>query len=306
MTCYHPLLAYKDSGKVVFNKPYPYAKGFNLPCGQCIGCRLKYSQEWAVRLMHENQMHSESCFITLTMNDEYLLSRENPYSLDKSEYQRFMKRLRKRYGKQIRYFHCGEYGEKNKRPHYHAILFGVDFDDKQLYTVRDDIRLYKSKKLEELWPYGHSTIGEVTFESAAYVARYVTKKITGKDVEKHYIRWDPTTGEGIPIEPEYATMSRGNNYPEDDPRHTRGIGYEWFKKYKSDVYPHDYVVIKKHKIRPPRFYDNQLEESELEKIKEKRKEELPEVIDQYNEAMRRLWVKEAVKEKRLNILIRDL
>ena len=295
MTCYHPLLAYRNNGKVVFNKPFPYAKGFNLPCGQCIGCRLKYSQEWAVRLMHENQMHEKSCFITLTMNDEYLASRENPFSLDRSEFQRFMKRLRKRYGKKIRYFHCGEYGEKNNRPHYHAIIFGLDFEDKELYKVRDEIRLYISDSLAQLWPYGFSTIGEVTFESAAYVARYVTKKIKGKDAEEHYIRWDPSTGEGIPIEPEYATMSR-----------KPGIGKTWFDTYKSDVFPNDYVVLKKHKIRPPRFYDNQLSEEELEKIKIKRQEELPEVIDEYNEAMDRLWVEEAVKENRINILIREL
>jgi hypothetical protein len=306
MTCYHPLLAYRSEGKIVFEKPFAYAKGFNLPCGQCIGCRLKYSQEWAVRLMHENEMHEESCFITLTMNNEYLESRENPYSLDKSEFQKFMKRLRKRYGKQIRYFHCGEYGEKNSRPHYHAIIFGMDFEDKELFSVRDEIRLYTSEILAELWPHGFVTIGSVTMESCAYVARYVCKKQKGKNAEKHYIRWDPLTGEGIPIEPEYATMSRGNNLPEDDPNHTRGIGYSWFKKYKADVYPHDYVVIKKHKIRPPRFYDKQLSEEELEKIKEKRAEELPEVIDEYNEAMDRLWVEEAVKEKRLEILIRDL
>jgi len=123
--------------------------------------------------MHENQMHEESSFITLTMNDEYLSTRVNPSSLDKTEFQRFMKRLRKRYGKQIRYFHCGEYGEKNHRPHYHAILFGVDFEDKELFQVRDEIRLYTSKTLADLWPYGFVTIGEVTMESCAYVARYV-------------------------------------------------------------------------------------------------------------------------------------
>ena len=295
MTCYHPLLAYRSEGKIVFHKPFAFAKGFNLPCGQCIGCRLKYSQEWAVRLMHENQMHEDSCFITLTMNDEYLMSRENPYSLDKSEFQRFMKRLRKRYGKQIRYFHCGEYGEKNSRPHYHAIIFGMDFEDKELFSIRDEIRLYTSETLAELWPYGFVTIGSVTMESCAYVARYVCKKQKGKNAEEHYIRWDPLTGEGTPIEPEYATMSR-----------KPGIGKTWFDNYKNDVYPHDYVVIKKHKIRPPRFYDKQLTEQELEKIKEKRAEELPEVIDQYNEAMDRLWVQEAVKENRLKILIRDL
>lgn len=249
--------------------------------------------------MHENQMHDESCFITLTMNDEYLASRENKFSLDKSEFQRFMKRLRKKYGEKIKYFHCGEYGEKNHRPHYHAIIFGMDFEDKELFKVREDIKLYVSENLAKIWPYGFSTIGEVTFESCAYVARYVTKKITGKDAGQHYLRWDPSTGEGIPIEPEYATMSRGRKKGD-------ALGGSWFEKFKTDVYPHDYVVFKDHKLRPPRYYDKLLSEEEFEKIKEKRAEELPEVIDKYNEALDRLWVQEAVKEERLKILIRDL
>jgi hypothetical protein len=171
----------------------------------------------------------------------------------------------------------------------------MDFEDKELFQVRDEIRLYTSETLAELWPYGFVTTGSVTMESCAYVARYVCKKQKGKNAEQHYIRWDPLTGEGIPIEPEYATMSR-----------KPGIGKTWFDNYKNDVYPHDYVVIKKHKIRPPRFYDKQLTEEELEKIKEKRAEELPEVIEEYNEALDRLWVEEAVKENRLKILIRDL
>jgi hypothetical protein len=235
------------------------------------------------------------------MSPEYLESRENPWSLDKTEFQRFMKRLRKRYGKKIRFFHCGEYGEKNNRPHYHAIIFGMDFEDKELFQVRDEIRLYTSENLAQLWPYGFSTIGTVTMESCAYVARYVTKKQKGKDAEKHYIRWDPLTGEGIPIEPEYATMSR-----------KPGIGKTWFDQYKSDVFPHDYVVINKHEVKPPRYYLEQLRgdkdnpTKEYLEVKAKRLEETPEVIDQYNENMDRLWVKEAVKEKRLEILIRDL
>ena len=245
--------------------------------------------------MHENQMHEQSCFLTLTMSPEYLETRENPWSLDKTEFQRFMKRVRKKYGKKIRYFHCGEYGEKNQRPHYHAIMFGLDPEDKQLFQIREDIKLYTSPTMAQLWPYGHHSIGEVTLESCAYVARYVTKKVNGEKAEQHYIRWDPLTGEGIPIEPEYATMSR-----------KPGIGRSWLEKYKQDVYPHDYVIIKKHPIRPPRYYDTLLAEEELEQIKQKRKEELPEVIDQYDENMDRLWVKEAVKEHRLNILIRDL
>jgi hypothetical protein len=306
MTCYHPLLAYRSEGKVVFNKPFAFAKGFNLPCGQCIGCRLNYSRQWAIRIMHEAEMHDENCFITLTFDQANLEKRSNPLSLDVSEYQRFMKRLRKRFGKNIRFFHCGEYGEKNKRPHYHAIIFGLDFKDKVLFSKRDGIRLYTSEALQELWPYGFSTIGEVTFQSAAYVARYIMKKWKGEGAEDHYTRWCPETGEGTPVDPEYCTMSRGNNLPEDHPNATRGIGYSWLQKFKADVYPHDYVVINNHKVKPPRYYDSLLSEEELAELKKKRAEDAPEVIDEYNEAMDRLMVSEEIKIKRLELLIRNL
>ena len=96
MTCYSPLLAYKVDGQITFNKPFDIAKGFNIPCGQCIGCRLTYSRNWAIRCVHESQMHQENCFITLTFSPEALEKRNNPYSLDKREFQLFMKRLRKK------------------------------------------------------------------------------------------------------------------------------------------------------------------------------------------------------------------
>jgi hypothetical protein len=295
MTCYHPLLAYKSEGKVVFNKPFAFAKGFNLPCGQCIGCRLNYSRQWAIRIMHEAQMHDANCFITLTFNQAELEKRSNPLSLDVSEYQRFMKRLRKKYGKSIRFFHCGEYGDKNKRPHYHAIIFGMDFPDKKLWSERDGNKLYTSESLEKLWPYGFSTIGEVTFQSAAYVARYIMKKHKGDGAEDHYTRWCPETGEGTLVDPEYCTMSR-----------KPGIGYEWFQKYKADVYPHDYVVINGHKVKPPRYYDSLLDEQELAQLKAARVEASPETITEYGEAMDRLWVSQEIKLKKLELLIRNL
>jgi hypothetical protein len=295
MTCYHPLLAYKSEGKVVFNKPFAFAKGFNIPCGQCIGCRLNYSRQWAIRIVHEASMHEENCFITLTFDQANLEARSNPMSLDVSEYQRFMKRLRKRFGKNIRFFHCGEYGDQNKRPHYHAIIFGMDFKDKILFTQRDGNKLYTSAALSELWPYGFSTIGEVTFQSAAYVARYIMKKHKGEGAEDHYTRWCPETGEGTPVDPEYCTMSR-----------KPGIGKTWLEKYKSDVYPHDYVVINGHKVKPPRYYDNLLSEEELAELKAKRAEEAPETIDAYGEAMDRLWVSQEIKIKKLERLIRNL
>lgn len=292
MACYHPLLAYRSEGKITFNKPFPYAKGFNLPCGQCVGCRLEYSRQWAVRLVHENQMHDKSCFITLTFNEEELGKRENPSSVDVRDFQLFMKRLRKKHkNKKIRFFHCGEYGEEKYRPHYHAIIFGIDFDDKYLWQTRNKQKHYRSPKLEKLWPYGNIIIGDVTFTSCAYVARYIMKKQKGKNANEDY--HNPLTGEVI--NSEYCTMSR-----------KPGIGYEWFKKYKTDVYPNDYCVINGKKIRPPRYYDNLLSEEELEEIKNKRKENAPEVYAEYDERMDRLFVEEQVKIEQLNRLVRDL
>lgn len=297
MPCYNPLVGYKLDGKVVFDKPFALAKGFNLACGRCIGCRLDYSRQWAIRCVHEAQMHDNNCFITLTFDNEYLSSRENPASLDVTEFQRFMKRLRERYNHKIRFFHCGEYGDKNKRPHYHALLFGHDFEDRKLWSVRDDIRLYVSEELAQLWPYGFHTIGDVTFESAAYCARYVMKKITGDKAIEHYREVDLETGEVInEIKPEYCTMSR-----------RPGIGAGWYEKYGwDDCHKHDFIVVNGKEVRPPRYYDKLCNEEIMLDIKKKRIESMDSPIINYDSRMDRLWVEEEVKIRKLEKLVRNL
>lgn len=284
MACYRPLRAYaprsgRDAeGKLRISfKPKIGYEPIWLPCGQCIGCRLERSRQWAMRCMHEAQMYDRNCFVTLTYDDEHL---PKDGSLNKRDFQLFMKRLRKRYGAGIRYYQCGEYGELLGRPHHHAILFNFDFDDKVLWSVRDGVRLYRSASLEELWPHGYSTIGDVTFESAAYVARYCTKKITGKLAHEHY------KGKL----PEYATMSR-----------RPGIGRAWLERYKDDVYSHDYVVVRNGlKLRPPRYYDKIYDEIDPERmvaIKEKRGDAAKENIKENH--WQRLEVKEELAERRL-------
>ncbi|AXH74125.1 MAG: replication initiator protein [Microviridae sp.] len=191
MPCFKPLDAWRDpsnpSGKLIFSynakrcgSPAPDLK---VPCGQCVGCRLERSRQWAIRCVHEASLHKKNCFITLTYNDEHLP--ENS-SLDYRVFQLFMKRLRKKYGDNIRFYMCGEYGENFGRPHFHACLFNHDFSDKKLWKTVNKMPLFRSAELEELWPFGFSSIGSVTFESAAYVARYIMKKITGEAAEKHY------------------------------------------------------------------------------------------------------------------------
>jgi len=245
MPCFHPLPAFKsENGSVSVGRASP-GRGtpFFVPCGQCIGCRLERSRQWAVRLMHERSFHLDAAFLTLTYDDDHLPS---DHSLSVDHFQRFMKRYRRSFG-QLRFFACGEYGEANFRPHYHAIIFGHDFSDKIECTVDSKNPLYVSPSLARLWPYGNHKIGAVSFESAAYVARYCTKKVTGEAADSHYSRVVASTGECVQVAPEFALMSR-----------KPGIGSDWFLKFNKEVYPVDRVVTNGVEAKPPRAYDKLL------------------------------------------------
>lgn len=270
MPCYSPLTAYRSktptrNGKqgIVFGIIGSTGEKLQVPCGQCIGCREKRTREWSARIMHESELHAENCFITLTYDPAHL---PTDGSLDHTHFQKFLKRLRKRLvGKKIRYFMCGEYGEKYSRPHYHAIIFGWDPHDKELFFTRQGVDCFTSDTLTRLWGKGHCTVGDVTVESAGYTARYCLKKLTGKALDK----MDEATGlkpyevvdfygEINTIKPEYARMSLKN-----------GIGYEWFQKYHADVFPHDEVIVKTkqgkfRRMLPPRYYGNIFELTEPE------------------------------------------
>lgn len=208
-----------------------------------------------------------------------------------------MKRLRKRVKPQrVRFYHCGEYGEKYFRPHYHACLFNFDFPDKKLYKMENDLPLYNSEMLAELWPYGFGVIGAVTFQSAAYVARYIMKKINGREAPDHYERFDVQTGEVFQLKPEYTTMSR-----------RPGIGRGWFEKYSSDVYPSDFVVVAGRKMRSPKYYDTQYEllyPSDFEKIRSRRVRRAKTHASDNTPA--RLKVRETVQQAQLGRLPRNL
>lgn len=248
----------------------------SLPCGQCKGCRLERSRQWACRCIHEASLHRRNCFITLTYSPDNLPVGN---TLVIEHFQKFMKRLRKKFGNGIRFFHCGEYGERTGRPHYHALLFGFDFPDKYYFkTSPSGEKLYRSPSLEKLWKFGYSSIGAVTFDSAAYVARYVLKKINGKledagfyaiDYDKvdliPFVTFDPFTGELLSRKPEYCTMSR-----------RKAIGRSWLDVYFSDVYSHDSVILRGKKMRPPKYYDRVYEvlfPDDFEEIKAKRAED---------------------------------
>ena len=241
-----------------------------VPCGQCLGCRLDRSREWAARIVHESTLHEANCFITLTYREPQECTLQqikekwhlpDDGSLHKSHYQKFMKRLRKHFKhRTIRYYHCGEYGDELQRPHYHACLFNCEFVDQQLFKNNNGYPLFTSQLLEKLWPYGYSTIGNLTFETAAYTARYCLKKITGEQAHEHYLRWDEN-GEAYWLQPEYNTMSR-----------RPGIGKDWYDKYKDDVFPSDEIPVPGHGIdkKVPRYYQQLFKESDpetLDKIK---------------------------------------
>lgn len=303
MPCFSPLTGYRSRDissngkrKIVFDitKALDITE-VTLPCGQCIGCRLERSRQWAMRCVHEAQCHSDNCFITLTYSDDYLPLNG---SLDLSHFQKFMKRLRFKYSpKLIRFFHCGEYGDLNRRPHYHACLFGHDFDDKILWSIdKDSNRLYISKILSDLWGKGYCTVGSLTFETAAYTARYILKKVTGDLADDHYLNIDPVTGECHKLLPEYTTMSR-----------RPGIAKAWYDNFKSEVFPSDFVVLNGIKMMPPKFYDTLLEVENpflFDQIKSDRVEKAE--LRSEDQTSERLYVREQVKLAQVSLLKRKL
>jgi len=264
-----------------------------LPCGQCIGCRLERSRMWAVRCLHECSMHSSNCFITLTYRREVV-----PSGLQYRDFQLFMKRLRRRFFSPVRFYMCGEYGELDDgnidfdHPHFHALLFGFDFPDKVLFkTVRGN-KLYRSPLLEELWPYGFSSIGDANFETAAYVARYCMKKVTGDRADSYYVH--PDTGEVML--PEFNHMSL-----------KPGIGAGWIDKWTSDVYPSGMVVVNGVETMPPKYYDKRVFKSDpltMEQVYfEREVEGRSRFLDSTDE---RLKVREQVAHARVKSLKRPL
>lgn len=294
MPCYHPLVAFRtEAGAIVFRASAGCVP-LSLPCGQCIGCRLERSRQWAIRCMHEAQMHENNSFVTLTYDEDHLPA---DMSLNYRDFQLFMKRLRKAHGS-LRFYMCGEYGETYGRPHYHAAFFGFRPDD--LYAWRKSgagFQLYRSPLLEKLWAKGSVEVGDVTFESAAYIARYVMKKRTGADAENHYEAVIAETGEIVKRVPEFTRMSL-----------KPGIGALWYDRYKSEVYPRDRVVVRGYECKPPRYYDLRLEAEREEAFASVRSKRLARLCEQpLSEFMDdRIKAKEVVAKARIKTLKRSL
>lgn len=310
MACFHPLSAYQgpivnESGKM----PLIFLKGdvdmnqsvpdghrlLKVPCGQCIGCRMDYSRQWAIRCVLEAQQWEHNWFVTLTYSDEFVplnthcvcdpdtgevMDEKYTMTLVPDDLKNYIKRLRKYFKQQydfdgIRFYACGEYGPKNMRPHFHLILFNCPLPegDLKLHHTSNGYCYYESKILQKAWqkrmdidgqsvrvPMGFVQVCDFSYESASYVARYMLKKHKGFDADFY---------EKAGIAPEFTRCSR-----------RPGIAYKYFEEHKDQIYDFDQInlpgakgkVIKAH---PPAYFDRLFDvdnPEELSIIKDKRKD----------------------------------
>lgn len=306
MSCSSPIpmfyaAAVNPSGRRSLVSDYSLSSGSGVKvfvqCNKCIRCKLKRALDWSIRIMHEASLYSDNCFITLTYDD---LNLPDGRSLLKSDFQKFMKRLRKHAvkmrGRSLRYYACGEYGDRFGRPHYHAILLDFDFKDKVFlrYSAGGE-RIFSSKCLESLWSVksvkiGICEIGSVTSQSAGYVARYCTKKITGDLAVEHY-RYVDAVGRDCWRVPEFSLQSQS-------------IGKPWLERFHSDVYTSDFVLVGGAKLRPPRAYDKIFEvlyPEDFSRIKRLRRDRPREVM---SNGFRAYLVREEITRSKLSLFMK--
>ena len=245
MSCYKPITAWRTPTGIVFNElsRHDIRGRLDIPCNKCIGCRLRRASDWASRISHEQKLHEQNCFITLTYAPEHI---PPGHSLDYKHFQDFLKRLRAKYETPIRFYMCGEYGDETERPHYHACIFGLDFNDRQPAGKGSSGELfYDSEELTKIWGKGKVSVQDLTPETAGYCARYIVDKLDGDMGEKQYRYTDENTGEQKQKTPPFAKMSL-----------KPGIGARWLNKYRKDVYQHDQLITSKGETkRPPVYYD---------------------------------------------------
>lgn len=293
MSCYRPLKGFRTPGGVVFQElsRHDILGDIELPCGQCIGCRMRRASDWTLRCMHEASLHDANCFVTLTYASGSL---PPDGSLVHRDFQLFLKRVRKHlHPAPVRFYMCGEYGPLNQRPHYHANLFGADFRSDWIPAGKSGSGavFYESATLTKLWGLGKVSVQPLTRETAGYCARYIMKKRLGQDAKTGYV-----TEDGVIRRPEYAAMS---THP--------GIGAAWFDKFGRDIYPHDFVIANGSKLPPPRYYDKLLKRQKnqaLDGIEFAR--ELRAKAAAADQTPERRAVRETVHKARISTLKRNL
>lgn len=272
MACNKPLRGWVAPGGAIQFSPQGAWQGqhMEVPCGQCMGCRLARTMSWSVRMMHEAKMHDRSCFVTLTYDNEHV---PKDLSVDVTHLQKFFKDLRYHVKpKKIRYFASGEYGSideiqdpverikyiskygnaKLGRPHYHAIIFGYWPKDSKALPSKNDYTWYESNELQSIWKNGFVTIGEVTDESAAYTARYTIKKLNASsevDARFHY------KGRSR----EFGVMSR-----------RPGIGQTFYEKFKDELQNNYSVIQRGYEKALPRFYKEKFQQDDWRKYLNKK------------------------------------
>ena len=237
-------------------------------------------------------MHSANSFITLTFSREHL---PDDYSVHKRTLQLFMKRLRKEIGYKIRFLGCGEYGEQNLRPHYHALIFGYAFPDRVIYARSAKGIRYTSVQLDKAWGFGRTEVGLFSPVTARYCVGYVMKKITGDKAPHHYMRTHPHTGSTVQVEPEFQLQSG-----------RPGIGFDWFQKYKSDCFPSDFLILDGRQVPVPRYYHKLLDNEEQERIRRQRKRSAATPQAKANRSPERLRARDVILAQKQSMLSRNL
>lgn len=295
-------------------------KWIPIPCGECIGCRIDYSRMWADRCVLEAQEWQHNAFITLTYDPEHLPLLKQCVDVETGEIlmwpslvpddlTKFIKDLRRYYEYNfnhtgIRFYACGEYGSEGGRPHFHILAFNLPPlpDLRYWFTTNDHEKIYHSEILQNnIWKKGICSIGELTWNSCAYVARYVVKKQKG--VTKGLVDLCGKLVEGL--EPEFTRMSR-----------MPGIAYRYYDDHKHEFYMTDEIVIsvrgKVRTIKPPRYFDKMYDLDcefpfAMREIKQRRAERAQESM---KEQLLRTDLNEeeylAVKERNKNAQIKSL
>ncbi|QCQ84570.1 replication initiator protein [Blackfly microvirus SF02] len=300
MACYSPLTGFRskvinpETGKrrIVFRRDQAYDPydPIDVGCGQCIGCRLVKAYDWAARAMHEKRLCASADFVTLTYDEKSL---PESRSLEKSEFQLFMKRLRHHYGTGIRFMACGEYGSLTLRPHYHIILFNAGLERRFYKMAPGGQRLYFCAPLDLVWGKGLCVVGDVDYDSCSYVASYVCDKVTGEQAASHYKRVSPD-GRSYDVEPEFLLTSR-----------RPGLGRGYVDKFGSELLAHGNIIYKGRQAPIPRSYFNYLESIDLHRVAVL-KRELREKIVRSEQTTRRRVVREKVALGRKSLKRKDV